>query len=57
MNIDGKNSSYVYMGDSKSVSVGQAVYVIDSPQGLTNTISGGGMISQIRRLENGLRGF
>lgn len=56
LKIDGKNLPYIYMGDSDSVSVGQTVYAIGSPQGLINTISGG-MISQIRELEDGLRDF
>ena len=56
LKIEDQNLPYIIMGDSDLVKVGQAVFALGSPQGLVNTISGG-MISQIRGLEGGLKDF
>ena len=56
LKIEGENLPYVIMGDSDLVKVGQTVFALGNPEGLLNTISGG-MISQIRDLENGLKDF
>lgn len=50
--IDQKNKSFLPLGDSSSVKVGQPVYAIGSPLGLPNTVSEG-IISGIR--ENGIQ--
>lgn len=56
LKIEGQNLPYIAIGDSDLVRVGQTVFALGNPQGLVNTISGG-MISQIREREGGLKDF
>ncbi|PIP17178.1 MAG: hypothetical protein COX44_01310 [Candidatus Portnoybacteria bacterium CG23_combo_of_CG06-09_8_20_14_all_37_13] len=56
LKIEGQNLPFITMGDSDLVKVGQTIFALGNPQGLVNTISGG-MISQIRELEGGIKDF
>jgi len=56
LKIGGQNFSYIVMGDSDLMKVGQKVFAIGNPEGYTNTISEG-IISQMREFENGIELF
>ena len=56
LKIGGQNFSYIVMGDSDLMKVGQKVFAIGNPEGYTNTISEG-IISQMREFESGIELF
>jgi S1-C subfamily serine protease len=51
--VDVSNTSYVALGDSDSVELGEDVVVIGNPEGLSNSVTRGIVSSTLREIEGG----